>query len=277
MDEETLYMSAALFAVSLSLSMLPSFFKRIKKVKSIFPYAIITSAGFMLSSIFIDFIPHLMENTMPHSHSHNSHNHFSLGLFLSGLSFIMLLAIDVLVLHHSHCDSKEAAGGSHGHGNEQHKAIGSCTEVIKYSTSKAQALFFMAAISVHSFFEGLAFYNHAGHTFRICIFIHKIIESFSLGLTVFSAGVSYAFGFLLMLVYSILTPAGIEFVRLLRGWKTTRLSNICDGLALGSVMFIVFVEIIPVVFHGHREKMLNMILLLSGYCIPFLAALALEK
>lgn len=277
MDGETLYVSAGLFAVSLSLSMLPSFFKRIKKVKSIFPYAIIMSAGFMLSSIFIDFIPHLMESTASHSHSHHSHNHLSTGLFLSGLTFIMLLAVDVLVLHHSHCDSKETANDNYVHGNEQHETMGSCTDVIKYSTSKAQAFFFMVAISIHSFFEGLAFYNHTGHTFKICIFIHKIIESFSLGLTVFSAGFSYAFGFLLMLVYSILTPAGIELVRLLREWKTTQVSNICDGLALGSVMFIVFVEIIPVVFHGHRAKMLNVMLLLSGYCIPFLAALALKK
>lgn len=277
MDGGTLYVSAGLFAVSLLLSMLPSFFKRIKKVKSIFPYAIITSAGFMLSSIFIDFIPHLMENTTSHGHSHHAHSHFSLGLFLSGLSFIALLAVDVLVLHHSHCDSKEGAGSKYGHDGERHEAIGSCTDVIKYSTSKAQAFFFVVAISIHSFFEGLAFYNHAGHTFKICIFVHKVIESFSLGLTVFSAGFSYAFGFLLMLVYSTLTPAGIEFVRLLRGWKTTQMSNICDGLALGSVMFIVFVEIIPVVFHGHHAKILNVLLLLSGYCIPFLAALALEK
>lgn len=269
MEESILSICLTFFAISLAIAMLPSLFKRIRKVKNIFPYAIITSSGFMLSSIFIDFIPELMGES-PHEDSkghHHSHEHFPLSLFCSGLSFIILLAIDVLILNHSHCDNENEK--HHENQKEKQKTAQSeCTDVIKYSTSRVQALFFVIAISAHSFFEGLAIDTKNGHTsLSICILVHKVTESFSLGLTVFSAGFSYIFGCFLVIVYSALTPLGIFLGSIIKSWAKS-VSEICNGLALGSIMFIVFVETIPVVFHGHESKKLNITLLLSGYCIP---------
>lgn len=262
------------FAVSFAMSMLPSLFRRTRKAKNIFPYAIITSSGFMLSSIFTDFIPELVQKGSHSNHKgkidhDHDHNHFILSLFVSGLSFIILLAIDVLVLDHTHCDNKDEYERVHGsHREDENARKSDCTDVIKYSTSRAQALFFVIAVSVHSFFEGLAIDNKSGHTsLGIFLLVHKITESFSLGLTVFSAGFSYLFGVFLVAIYSILTPLGIFLGNIAKKWMSS-VAEICNGLALGSIMFIVFVETIPVVFHSHPAKKLNIMLLLAGYCIP---------
>lgn len=272
-----MYVPTILFSVSLAASMLPSLFKRTKKAKTFIPYAIVVSAGFMLSTIFTELIPHLMGVDHGHGHTHGAHSHSSPGLFFAGLSFIVLLAIDVLVLHHSHCDEKSASEGAHAH---QDGVIENCTDIIKYSTSRSQALFFMVALSMHSFFEGLGVNLKDRKTsFEICLLVHKIIESFSLGLIMFSAGFSNLFGFMLMLFYSVITPMGVvlrnAFDDIVN--KSEMLSNVCNGLALGSIMFIIFVEIIPVVFHGHKAKKLNVGLLLTGYCAPPLVELVIKK
>lgn len=262
-----------LFLFSLGLSMLPLLFKRMEKLRRFFPHAIVMSAGFMLCFIFTDMIPHMMESAPYHHHGkHSSHVIDDMvvfnGFFYAGLSFIALISIDTLILHHSHCDNEDIVHNENHKNKTSGKHSKSCTDIIKYSTSKAQAFFFMIAISVHSFLEGFAIQTHSKAGLDLCIFVHKLIESMSLGLTVFSSGFSTQFAIFLMTVYSSLTPLGMICLNTFN--PTKHVEGILNGLALGSIMFIVFVETIPAVFHDSKFKKLNVVLLIVGYFIPIL-------
>ncbi|KAM0674268.1 hypothetical protein GVAV_001881 [Gurleya vavrai] len=193
-------------------------------------------------------------------------SHFNYGLFTAGIAFIFLIAIDTLVLHHSHC-SKDGLehelshehNHSHSHDHSHDKEnFGTCnTSALKYTTSITQAIILILALSIHSFFEGLAFSEEYDiNTFEIGILIHKILESFTLGVTMASSKFNPLSIFLLSTVYSALTPLGmlVSFKLI----KFNRLKEICNGLALGSTLFIVCIEMIPPIFHAQGKPSQNL-------------------
>ncbi|KAM0688531.1 hypothetical protein COBT_000214, partial [Conglomerata obtusa] len=142
------------------------------------------------------------------AHCSHNHGHFNYGLFTAGLAFILLITIDSLVLNHSHCDNKHAIDD---HTQHSHDSFGTCnTKVLKYTTSMTQAIILILALSIHSFFEGLAFSKqNAARTFEIGILIHKVLESFTLGVTMASSKFDFKSNLILSAAYSILTPLGM--------------------------------------------------------------------
>lgn len=291
--------SFTFFIVSILLAMAPFLFNKIRRIKKMFPRLIIFSAGMMLSAALNDLVPHIAEHkSHDHGHDHgHKHDHgcdhdhspghahvheFNFGLFVSGLSFIFLLMIDTFITNHAHCEKDKKEQHNHeehsheGHNHEghthkeqnheghSHPEADCCTDAIKYTTSKLQAFIFVLMISIHSFLEGLGIQTYKT---IIPLFVHKIIESISIGLTVFSANFSLRFAFFLNLTYSLLTPLGLLAKSLPFAQKIDWFLN---GLALGSIFFIVFVEMIPPHFHKKGNPLHKILLLLSGYTLSSL-------
>lgn len=267
----------------------------------LYPYIITFSAGFMLSVMLIDFIPHLIEPHHSHTHKtrmcplhktneyyeckkthtdddekelkklediesekakkndgkkHSCKSHFNKGLFTAGLAFIFLIAIDSIVLNHSHCDNKHEI---EDHTKHNHDSFGTCnTSALKYTTSMTQAIILILALSIHSFFEGLAINKDASSaSFETGILIHKILESFTLGVTMASSKFGFSSVFVLSTAYSCLTPLGM-FVSNRCAINNT-VKEIFNGLALGSTLFIACIEMIPPIFHSKSTMTNNFI------------------
>lgn len=153
---------------------------------------------------------------------------------------------------------------------------GGCnTTALKDKKGKLQAMIFIIALSVHSLFEGFAIKTHEIGIFEIGIILHKALESFALGFTVWMATFSYNFKIILMTIYSLLTPLGMFISYLLQKLPINKnsqkfqylLKATCNGLALGSILFIVCVEMIPPNFHSKGANFSKVFTLCAGYLL----------
>lgn len=240
-----------------------------------------------------------------HDHGeYNAHSHGDfqmLGFFVAGLSFIFLLAVDTVILKHKHCDEGErerhAHEHSHGHVNEKleeqgskdisgtvasipvnarevanpghSERLGCCdTSLIKNTSSRTQVFIYVLGISIHSFFEGLVFKSDGNiGSLEVGLVLHKVLESFALGVPLFTSGFKFSNGFLLAVFYSSLTPIGI-LINAEYGEVNQGIKSMFTGLALGSIMFMVFVEMIPPMFNHQKGTPIYRILtLFIGYLL----------
>lgn len=261
--------SSAVFVVSLFFCLIPRVFNRLKIVKKIFPYLTVFAAGFMLSIMLVEFVPEMACHSA-HKHSASKPTFLDtynlrdrLGFIVAGVAFILLLGLDAIVLNHNHCENEIKTN----HDLHSHNKIGTCnTDSLRYITSSTQAVIFVVAISIHSFFEGLALAGSSA-MFEVGIFLHKILESFALGVTIYSSNFSEYMSMLLLSIYSVLTPLGMILGKQFGG-SNSLFQVVSNGLALGSILFIVCVEMIPPNFHSGSKNNLSKILTLgAGYFI----------
>lgn len=170
---------------------------------------------------------------------------------------------------------------SHDHKHKDFHLEGSCnTSALKNKKGKLQAIIFIIALSIHSLFEGLAIKASSSGwldigIFEIGIIIHKALESFALGFTICMADFTQTYKIILMTVYSTLTPLGIfigYFFRIIKfskeAFKVKHIINAsCNGLALGSILFIVCVEMIPPNFHSKGADFTKISVLTFSYLL----------
>lgn len=283
LDTKTMIISGVILFLSFIFCYIPIYLSSFKNVKKYFQYISATAAGLLLAILLIDIGPHVVKGPCCfHNHSHDhkghgdhhhhgdhSHNTFKYeyhGLITSGIVFILLLAIDTLFLHHEQCetnirnDQKNSCKKeeSHCHDeifNESPESMGFCnTSSIKNSKSPLQAMIFVAAISVHSFLEGLAIRRgHKGVSwYEIALIVHKILESIGLSISIQQSKFNKSVVLVLFSLFSISTPLAMMLSTLLDPKSLT--FSLANGGAMGSVLFIVFVEMIPSLFHGHSSK-----------------------
>lgn len=145
------------------------------------------------------------------------------------------------------CHSVNAFGGCHVEGLEQ-------------GSSKVQSLFFVLALSVHSFVEGLAVQSistaPAMFSFCISLFSHKCLEALALGISVYKAKFSISHSIILGFIYSCLTPLGILISI---GLQETSISGpvlaaVVNGLAAGSFLFVAVIEMIIPELHTYSSS-----------------------
>jgi len=249
---------------------------------------------------------HHHEHQHEEQHKHHDHDNSSmLGFLVAGFSFIFLLGIDTIVLKHKHCDEeRDKEKHSHSHEDEHHNCdghleqqikmnindnkttitkpvtvqkveipeksterLGCCdTSMIKNTSSRTQVFIYVLGISIHSFFEGLAFksVDKIG-SLEIGLIFHKVLESFALGIPLFTSGFKLAGGLILATFYSSLTPIGIV-IGASFGSINDKIMSVFNGLALGSIMFMVFIEMIPSVFdHSKGDPFYKILTLFFGY------------
>ncbi|KAH9410808.1 ZIP zinc transporter [Ordospora pajunii] len=287
--------------------------------KKVFPFLTLLTAGFMLGVQLLELSPHMASScdgpkehhdhgegsTSPdtdigHEHTHGHDDNQSIfAFFTAGLSFILLLAIDSIVLKHDHCEGSEIAHSHQCHGVEhehdrsedanktaeemkceeslkreekkaQSENMGCCdTNAIKNASSKAQVFIFILGISIHSFFEGLAFNSiERIGSLEIGLLFHKMLESFALGVPLFTSGMGFFSGLMLAVFYSALTPIGIMLGSAPGYLNQPIIKSVFRGLALGSIMFMVSIEMIPPMFnHPKVNRVHALLVLLSGYLL----------
>lgn len=171
--------------------------------------------------------------------------------------------------HHKHGQETVLTVESKPHGDcHEDDLIGCChMDGINSNASKLQTVIFVAALSVHSFLEGLGMVTKSTTkqlvSFLISLFMHKWIEAFALGTGVAKAAFSSAHNFWLIFLYSILTPLGALLGMILFAisndfdghlFSNEMISQILDGLALGSFLFVSCIEMIPAEFHKQNEQ-----------------------
>lgn len=197
----------------------------------------------------------------------------NLGFLIVGFTLILLLGIDSMILHHSHCDNEKIVQmndglnhGAHEH-SHSHDQIGTCnTSAIKDIRSKIQAFIFIVALSLHSLFEGLAMTGEKKiGVFELGIIVLKMLESFALGFTIHLAQFSFNYKIVFITIYSMLTPLGMAVAHFAPYKK--KASVVCNRLALGSIIFIVCVEMIPPNFHSNSKDPYKIICLSTGYVL----------
>lgn len=286
-------MPLLVFIFSFLPSLTPTILLSSPRLRKLYNKASIISAGLLLAILFMDFMPHMAHGGCTHGvHSHASASKsagcFSRmlhavknahpGLAVAGLVFIGLILIDQKIIKHKHCGNEEELtaeekGAKHIHEmnkvhNEEAEIKLCCTEGLKYQTTAKQALVFIFVFSVHSIFEGMAFSpsdkTNSGVLF-IGLIVHKVLESITIGVALFSSTFSVRASMLLLLFYSFLTPLGMILAMTISSVLDSFLvKEVFMGLAFGSLSFIVLVEMLPPIFHsltGARK----ILYLFSGY------------
>lgn len=280
------------FGVSYVPSLFPTLFLSSRTMKKIYNRVNVISAGILLSILFMDFMPYIVSGSCGHHHGHAapasiSHflKHAHIGLFLSGLTFMGLIVVDRFLIKHRHCTTEETQerekkkaeesvkvvlGHSHKKTADAEASIRiCCTEGLKYKITAKQALVFITVFSIHSIFEGLAFgaeklEEHAMLMLGLCI--HKLLESVTVGISLFSSQLSRKTCALLLLFYSVLTPFGMLTSSLAQhlftGWF---LRDVFNGLSFGSLAFILLVEVLPPILHTLTIQ--EMLYFVSGYIL----------
>ncbi|KAM0672665.1 hypothetical protein CWI42_100190 [Ordospora colligata] len=306
MDMNSMVFASIVFLLSLAICISPRAISA-GSFKKVFPFLTLLTAGFMLGVQLLELSPHMASGCDGHVHEHKEHdeasndlhndNQSALAFFTAGLSFILLLAIDSIVLKHDHCEGSEIAHSHECHDagharsediskasgenkcNEslnkeekkaQSESLGCCdTDAIKNASSKAQVFIFILGISIHSFFEGLAFnsIDRIG-SLEIGLLFHKMLESFALGVPLFTSGMGVFSGLMLAVFYSALTPIGIMLGSAPGYLNQPIIKSVFRGLALGSIMFMVSIEMIPPMFnHPKVNRVHALLVLLSGYLL----------
>lgn len=296
MNAQEALFAAIVFSSSLAVCVAPKIVTSLKTVKKIFPFLTLTTAGFLLGVQLLELSSHISsphshgekhDNAHNHNHSHaNDHAHAHsnssmLGFLVAGLSFIFLLAIDTVVLKHKHCDeTQEKEKHDHHHCHKdvvasssvsvqkvEQERLGCCdTSAIKNTSSRTQVFIYILGISIHSFFEGLAF-RSVGKigSLEIGLIFHKILESFALGVPLFTSGFSFPNALALATFYASLTPIGM-LIGLGFGHINQGVMSVFNGLALGSIMFMVSIEMIPPMFnHSKGNPLYKILTLFAGY------------
>lgn len=281
------------FGVSYVPSLFPTLFLSSRAMKKMYNKVNVISAGILLSILFMDFMPYIVRGSCGHSHhkaidtsiSAFLKHHAHIGLFLSGLTFIGLIVIDRFLIKHRHCTTEETKEREKkgteetiqvmvGHNHKKTVDTGAairlcCTEGLKYKITAKQALVFIMVFSIHSIFEGLAFGSedaskHSMLMVGLCI--HKLLESVTVGVSLFSSQLTRKTCAFLLLFYSVLTPLGMLISRLaqeiITGWFV---KSIFNGLSFGSLAFILLVEVLPPILHTLTIQ--EMFYFLSGYVL----------
>eukprot|EP00475_Leptophrys_vorax_P013233 TRINITY_DN1958_c0_g1_i1.p1 TRINITY_DN1958_c0_g1~~TRINITY_DN1958_c0_g1_i1.p1 ORF type:complete len:369 (-),score=101.40 TRINITY_DN1958_c0_g1_i1:59-1165(-) len=146
----------------------------------------------------------------------------------------------------------------HHHGAQNHVALalenfGDQTTVDMHLKRLGTAYIFLAAMSVHSIFDGLAVGSENSSNgflgLMVAIVIHKMLDGFALGVPIFYAKFTKLQTFLALTFCAMMTPLGIVI-----GWVTTAAVNGAPGIlaraiflsmSLGSFIYIGLIELLP--------------------------------
>lgn len=200
-----------------------------------------------------------------HSHSHNGHMHDH-----------STLSAPSAHGHNSHsvpsaAPSALSASAASAPGKSSADDIrGCCSEGLKYKTSIKQALIFIFIFSIHSIFEGFAFtpsQMSGSIGMALGLVVHKVLESITVGVALFSSKFDRKISVGLLLFYSLLTPLGIVLAGgISHVFGNSLVKSVFSGLSFGSLSFIVLVEMLPPIVHSLTNP-IKIFYLFFGYLV----------
>lgn len=151
------------------------------------------------------------------------------------------------------------------------------------SVHALRAMVMLLALSLHSIFEGIAIGLQKTNVQVLEIFapiiIHKLVIAFSLGMRLVSSSLALWAVYLSVLIFSLTAPIGIGIGMAVIDASSNELvtnfvTGILQGLACGTFLFVVFIEILPHEFMLHKpeqpDRMIKVLCLLLGYSLMVL-------
>lgn len=159
--------------------------------------------------------------------------------------------------------SENEVGGIQGEGEEGHSHIHG---IVKGNPILAMVVFI--ALSFHSVMEGMGMgaSSDAAWDILVAILAHKSLAAFALALEFMHHNVARTQLLATIAVFSLMTPTGILFGRLLvDGGHSTPAGGVCAAFAGGTFLFVSIMEIIPQELQDPRYQLEKCAALLTGY------------
>lgn len=167
-----------------------------------------------------------------------------------------------------HCEAEQ--GSDNGYSQEKHETI---DEDFEHSHSTLRSILLLIALSLHSVFEGLAV-GLQRKTNQIIgvfagLFLHKMILSFSLGMSLVQSKLSYTSMLKSVILFSISSPFGIGLGLLIIDLWDSRISvliqGLLQGIACGTFLYVTFFEILPHELNSSDIRLLKVVFLILGF------------
>lgn len=167
-----------------------------------------------------------------------------------------------------HCDAEQ--GSDNGYSQEKHDTI---NEDFEHNHSTLRAILLLVALSLHSVFEGLAV-GLQRKTSQIIgvfagLFLHKMILSFSLGMSLVQSILSYVSMLKSVILFSISSPFGIGLGLLIIDLWDSRISvliqGLLQGIACGTFLYVTFFEMLPHELNSSDIRLLKVVFLILGF------------
>lgn len=141
------------------------------------------------------------------------------------------------------------------------------------SHSPIRSFIMLAALSLHSVFEGLAVGLQDTVTDVVSIFgaliLHKCIIAFSIGLNLVQSKISLRAIIASNFAFCFASPLGIAIGILINQYSSlssgTLVNGILQGLACGTFLYVTFFEVLPHEFNKPADRILKLVFVLLGF------------
>lgn len=183
-------------------------------------------------------------------------------------------------VNHNHCDHYDhdhqhhELSDHHHHLDHQHG--------VKDEPPSLRELLLVLALTVHESFEGLAIglESAAGAVWYllIAVAVHKCVIAFCIGVELVCGKVSLPVSFFYAFIYSVASPIGIVAGYLLTAPddnSTLLLSAGLQGLATGTLLYVVFFEVLRRDGHG-RSGFSQLLAVLTGFALMTVLVVLLD-
>lgn len=251
------------------------------------------AGGVFLATCLLDLLPDYLQGiTEAFSHAGIT-LHFPLPEFIVAMGFFLVLVLEQIVLAFKdqsslHVEEHRALlvdpsiqannrNGRHHSHHYHHGADDNGTHFrIDYSSQSALRAFILVfSLSLHSVFEGLAvgLQEEGKEVLEICLalMIHKSIISFSLAFKLSQERLRRPVVAGCLLLFAVMSPLGISLgIGLTETKAALQHQLVCctlEGLAVGTFIYITFMEILPHELSSPRNRMPKVAMLLVGFAV----------
>ncbi|XP_064625073.1 zinc transporter ZIP3-like [Lineus longissimus] len=172
---------------------------------------------------------------------------------------------DIFDSQEQHPLAKVSDPPSHSHGHS-HANI--------FQGSILRSYILLLALSIHSIFEGMALGLQESVTSTIHLFIavivHEVLVSFAMGVSLMRLDIKTRTFIQLSIFFCIMIPAGVGIgiaVGNFQGFAGGLASAILQGLAAGTFIYVVFMEILPKELADPEDNITKCFLIFIGFSI----------
>ncbi|KAL4646736.1 zinc transporter ZIP1 [Arapaima gigas] len=178
-------------------------------------------------------------------------------------------------LDHNHLHSAFADGREESTRTRDPSREGVHLHVDFNSHSAIRSFILVFSLSLHSVFEGLAvgLQQNIEQVLEICmaLLLHKSVISFSLALKLTQGRLRQSVVLGCLLLFSFMSPLGIGLGIAFTEYQSTPQHQLArstlKGLAVGTFIYITFMEILPHELGSSQNRILKVALLLTGFAL----------
>ena len=137
-----------------------------------------------------------------------------------------------------------------------------------------QSIVMIVALSTHSLFEGLAVGLQTEMEKLVQLYIgiitHEVLVAFAVGVNLAQQRASLSTIVKLLLLFSIVIPLGIGLgmaIEMFDSLAEEAVSAVLQGLATGTFLYVVFIDIVPAELNSPGDKMLKSMFMFIGFAV----------